>query len=199
MCLFFPPQLQPCNQSCPSRWYINYKKETSSNFSPSKGANWYVSDHPEPHARRSKVSHGCCWGSGPRNWIFCLLKIVKESSGGHASQKIYIVHLIRLETAKSALWWRRWRCRTACPAGWILSNIFLLLSDGMNNIPSNYITNSYLRRNLLYRWQLGNQQRYSNLRGFFFTKFIQVTGVVKAVHVKEGDTVDEDQILVEIE
>jgi len=26
-----------------------------------------------------------------------------------------------------------------------------------------------------------------------------VTGVVKAVHVKEGDTVDEDQILVEIE
>ena len=34
---------------------------------------------------------------------------------------------------------------------------------------------------------------------FFFTKFIQVTGVVKAVHVKEGDTVDEDQILVEIE
>ena len=41
--------------------------------------------------------------------------------------------------------------------------------------------------------------RYSNLRGFFFTKFIQVTGVVKAVHVKEGDTVDEDQILVEIE
>ena len=27
----------------------------------------------------------------------------------------------------------------------------------------------------------------------------QVTGVVKAVHVKEGDTVDEDQILVEIE
>ena len=35
--------------------------------------------------------------------------------------------------------------------------------------------------------------------GLFFTKFIQVTGVVKAVHVKEGDTVDEDQILVEIE
>ena len=28
---------------------------------------------------------------------------------------------------------------------------------------------------------------------------LQVTGVVKAVHVKEGDTVDEDQILVEIE
>ena len=35
--------------------------------------------------------------------------------------------------------------------------------------------------------------------GDLFIQFIQVTGVVKAVHVKEGDTVDEDQILVEIE
>ena len=90
MCLCFPPQLQLCNQSCLSRWCINYKKKTSCNFSPSKGTNWYISNYPEPYAWRSKVSHGCCWGSGPRNWIFCLLKIVNESTWGHASRKIYI-------------------------------------------------------------------------------------------------------------
>ena len=125
------------------------KRKPPLNFSPFKGANWYISNYPEPYAWRSKVSHGCCWGSGPRNWIFCLLKIINEST----------MHgLIRLETAKSVLWWRRWRCRTACPAGWILSNI-LLLSDGVNNIPSSYKfkTNSKLMWRLLCRWQLGNQ------------------------------------------
>ena len=128
------------------------------------------------------------------------MKIVNENSWRHASQiTLFIVRSDKVGDGQECAVVEAMKMQNSLSSGVnIVKHILIIIRwDEQHTFK---LHNKFLSEEKhLVPLTAGQPTEIFYSEGIFFKKFIQVTGVVKAVHVKEGDTVDEDQILVEIE